>query len=129
LLAVAVYARRMLHFVPVPELDESPPPYAEALSRLASIRHALRLVDPFAGGPASDPEDDEQMASAWTGASKAKSRCFDRRTARTANAAAAGLDAMLAERAIGRDPNSAAGQQIAEEIRLGLEDVSRLMQR
>ncbi len=119
----------MLHFVPVPELDESPQPYAEALSRLASIRHALRLVDPFAGGPASDPEDDGRMAGAWTEASKSKSRCFDRRTARTASAAAAGLDALLAERVAGRDPNTAAGQQIAEEIRLGLEDVSRLMQR
>ena len=29
-------------------------PYAEAVSRLASVRHALRLVEPFGGGPASD---------------------------------------------------------------------------
>ena len=122
----------MLHLIPVADLAESPQPYAEALSRLASIRHALRMVDPFAGGPASDPEDgldDGEMARAWTAASKSKARCFDRSTARTASGAAAGLDAMLAERAAGRDPNTAAGRQVAEAIRHGLDDVSRLMRR
>ena len=117
----------MLHFVPVPGIDEPPRAYAEALARLASIRHALRLVDPFGGGPASDPCDDEPMAAAWSGAAKAKSRCFDARTARTAGAAAAGLEVLLGERALGREPNEAASQQLAEEIRRGLEDVSRLM--
>lgn len=117
----------MLHIVPVPQIDEPPMPYAEALARLASIRHALRLVDPFGGGPASDPWDDEEIATAWTGASKAKTRCFDGRTERTASAAAAGLEALLGEQSAGRDPNEAASSQLAEEIRLGLEDVSRLM--
>ena len=123
----------MLHFVPTTETDESPRPaprpYAEALARLASIRHALRMVDPFGGGPASDPAGDEHMATAWTDASKAKSRCFDSRTGRTASAAAAALDALLAEQIAGRDPNAAAGKRVADEIRLGLEDVSRLMRR
>lgn len=129
MLAVSGYRHRMLHFVPVPHIDESPQPYAEALARLASIRHALRLVDPFGGGPASDPTDDDQIATAWTSASKAKTRCFDRRTVRTASGAAAGLDALLAERAAGREPNSAASRQVAEAIRVGLEDVARLMKR
>jgi hypothetical protein len=123
----------MLHLVPAPHTDESPrsapQPYAEALARLASIRHALRLVDPFGGGPASDPDQDEQLAQSWSGASKATNRCFDGRTSRTASAAAAGLEALLAERAAGREPNAAASQRISEEIRLGLEDVSRLMKR
>ena len=119
----------MLHLAPVPQADESPQPYAEALARLASIRHALRLVDPFGGGPASDPEGDVAMATSWTAASKSTNRCFDGRSARTASAAAAGLEALLAERAAGREPNAAASQRIAEEIRLGLEDVSRLMKR
>ena len=123
----------MLHLAPVPHYDDSPQgdpqPYAEALARLASIRHALRLVDPFGGGPASDPEDDEQLAASWSQASKAKNRCFDGRTSRTASAAAAGLEAMLAERAAGREPNAAASHQLSEEIRLGLEDVSKLMRR
>jgi hypothetical protein len=122
----------MLHLLPVPQADDSPPstpqPYAEALARLASIRHALRLVDPFGGGPASDPADDDD-AAAWSGASKTQWRCLDNRTDRTANGAAAGLEALLAERAAGREPNAAASHQLAEEIRRGLEDVSRLMKR
>lgn len=123
----------MLHFVPVPQIDDSPPsapqPYSEALARLASIRHALRLVDPFGGGPASDPSDHDQIAASWSEAGKAQSRCLDSRTERTAGAAAAGLEALLGERAAGRRPNEAANRQLAEEIRLGLEDVSRLMHR
>jgi hypothetical protein len=131
----------MLHLLPIPETDqdttaEARPttvqPYAEALARLASIRHALRMVDPFGGGPASDDDecdDNGPIAEAWTTASKAQSRLFDSRTGRTASAAAAALDALLAEQGAGRGPNSAAGKQIADEIRLGLEDVSRLMLR
>lgn len=123
----------MLHLAPVPHIDESPrpapQPYAEALARLASIRHALRLVDPFGGGPASDPDDDGAMAAGWSQASRSTNRCFDGRTSRTASAAAAGLEALLAERAAGREPNAAASHRISEEIRLGLEDVSRLMRR
>ena len=119
----------MLHLAPVTDYDESPRPYAEALARLASIRHALRLVDPFGGGPASDPDTDESLTVAWNSASKSRTRCFDGRTGRTASAAAAGLEALLAERAAGREPNAAASERIAEEIRLGLEDVSRLMRR
>ena len=116
----------MLSFVPVPNTDQSALHQAEALARLASIRHALRLVDPFGGGPASDPEDDA-VAAAWAGAGKAKTRCFDGRTERTAGAATAGLEALLGERASGREPNDAASRRLAEEIRRGLEDVSRLM--
>ena len=101
----------MLHLAPVPHDRRSrPQPYAEALARLASIRHALRLVDPFGGGPASDPDEDEQLAAGWSAASKATSRCFDGRSGRTASAAAAGLEALLAERAAGREPNAAASQ-------------------
>ena len=121
----------MLHLAPVPTFDDSPQPapqpYAEALARLASIRHALRLVDPFGGGPASDPEVDEQLAASWSRASKATNRCFDGRTSRTASAAAAGLEALLAERATGREPHAAASETLSEEIRLGLEDVCKLM--
>ena len=126
----------MLHLVPTAPAENAPEaagqPYAEALARLASIRHALRMVDPFGGGPASDADpdgDDHRIAAAWNDASKAKSRCFDSRSGRTAAAAAAALDALLAEQNAGRDPNAAAGRKVADEIRLGLEDVSRLMLR
>ena len=119
----------MLHLVPVPHVDDKPKPYAEALARLASIRHALRLVDPFGGGPASDPSDDDAIAASWSEGGEAGTRCLDGRTSRTAAASAAGLEALLGEQAAGREPNEAASQLLADEIRRGLEDVSRQMQR
>jgi hypothetical protein len=115
----------MLHFVPL--ADDSSKPYVEASERLASIHRALRLVDPFGGGPAPDLAEDEQFAVAWSVAGEARQRCFDRRTARTAGAAAAGIEALLAQRAAQRTPNEAASRKIAEDIRIGLEDVSRLL--
>ena len=119
----------MLHLVPVQQADESPQPYSEALARLASIRHALQLVDSFGGGPASDPGDEDSFSPPYGESSKAHSRSIDMRTERTAAAAAAGLEALLGEQAAGRKPNEAASQELAEEIRRGLEDVSRLMRR
>ena len=53
---------------------QAPLPYAEAVSRLASVRHALRLVEPFGGGPASDLDDDDAIAAAWDGAGEARQR-------------------------------------------------------
>ena len=119
----------MLHFVPESLPEESAAPYAEAVARLAGIRHALRLVDPFGGGPASDPSEDEQIGHAWLDAGPAAHRCFDKHSSATAGAAAAGLEALLEERAAGRTPNAAASHKLSEEIRLGLEEVSRLMLR
>ena len=66
----------MLHLVPTAQTEDTPKaaaqPYAEALARLASIRHALRMVDPFGGGPASDADhdrgDDHRIAAAWSDA-------------------------------------------------------------
>ena len=119
----------MLHLIPVEPADETPQPYSEALARLASIRHALRLVDAFGGGPSSDPSEQETIAPSWTEAGKAHARSLDNRTERTAAAAAAGLEALLGEQSAGRKPNEAASRELAEEIRRGLEDVSRLMHR
>ena len=121
----------MLHLAPVRHFDDpadhSAESSADALAKLAGIRHALRLVDPFGGGPASDPSDDADIAAAWAGASKATSRRFDECTVRTAGAASAGIDALLAARACGQEPNEAASQRLADEIRRGLEDISRRM--
>ena len=117
----------MLHFAPQQPLDSAPQPYAEALARLASIRHTLRLVDPFGGGPASDPSADEEIGMAWESSSESKRRSFDSRSERIIASTAAGIEALLAEQAEGREPNPAATARIAEEIRNGLDDVSRLM--
>ena len=115
----------MLHFVPESLPFERHEPYAEALARLAGIRHALRLVDPFGGGPA--PDLDEEIGEAWVAAPYAKRRCFDNRTGRVIAATAEGLEALLTERSAGREPNSAASVEIANEIRRGLRDTSRQM--
>ena len=117
----------MLHFAPESSPHSAQEPYAEALARLAGIRHALRLVDPFGGGPASDPDEDERLTRALADASRPKQRCFDQATSATISAAAAGLEALLAERSAGRAPHQAASHELTEEIRIGLEGVSRLM--
>ncbi|MBA2466338.1 MAG: hypothetical protein H0V46_01880 [Sphingomonas sp.] len=117
----------MLHLAIVPEIDDPSHAPCETLAKLAGIRHALRLVDPFGGGPAPDSASDEEIAAAWTGAGKASARRLDDCTLRTAGAAAAGIDALLAARAAGHEPNEAANARLAEEIRRGLEDIARRM--
>lgn len=112
----------MLHFVPESRnADEICAPYAEAVARLAGLRHALGLVDP--GARDAPTLTDEDLAIGWANSSEAEKRCFDRRSLRTAVAAAAGLEALLAA----DRPNAIARQAIAEEIRMGLEDLSQLM--
>ena len=117
----------MLHFLPDCESASAPEPYAEAVARLAGIRHVLRLVEPDAAAPSNDLDDDEAIGMAWEEASQSRKRCFDCRSGRVIAATAAGLEALLAEREEGREPHGAASRRIAEEIRAGLEDVSRLM--
>ena len=117
----------MLHLFPESLTPSTGEPYAEAMSRLASIRNAMRLVHPFGGGPASDFDNDAEVAAVWPQASEAKRRCFDNRTARIAGGAASGLEALLKERSVGREPHQAASAAMVEEIRRSLEDVSRLM--
>ena len=119
----------MLHLQPVPAPDRERKPYAEAVSRLASIRHALRLVDDYGGGPASDPEGDERIAATWDEAGDSRRRLFDRRSAAAVNATAAGLEALLAEHGQGREPHQEASRTMVEEIRRELAEVSRIVQR
>jgi hypothetical protein len=53
----------MLQFAPVPHDDEYWANSAVTPAKLAGIRRALRLVDPFGGGPASDPPSDGPPAT------------------------------------------------------------------
>ena len=121
----------MLHLQSTPAPDRDCKPYAEAVSRLASIRHALRLVDDFGGGPASDPDPDgdERIAAAWDEAGDARRRLFDRRSAAAVNATATGLEALLAEHGQGREPHHEASRNMVEEIRRELAEMSRIVQR
>jgi hypothetical protein len=114
----------MLHLLRDSEPSPAPPAYAEAVARLASVRHALRLVDGFGGGPASELPEDEVIAAAWEGAGPARQHCFDVRSSRTIGAAAAAIEALLGERQAGREPNPAASEALIDEIRRELRDIA-----
>jgi hypothetical protein len=119
----------MLHLLQQPTADESPLAYAEAVSRLSSVRHALRLVEPFGAGPAPDIADDQVVADAWEDAGEARQQLFERRSARMVGAAAAGIEAVLTEREEGREPHAEASHALAEEIRRELREVARIVLR
>lgn len=115
----------MLHLVAQPE-TEIPVAYAEAVARLASVRHALRLVD---GGLADGPEPDldSYVASAWPQASEARQRWFDRRSERLVGTAVAGIEALLDQRQKDREPHHAASATLVEEIRRELREVAGIV--
>jgi len=119
----------MLNLLHQPTPEETPIAHAEAVSRLASVRHALRLVEPFGAGPASDLSEDEAITAAWDGASEARQQLFERRSARMIGAAAAGIEALLAERQEGREPHAEASQALADEIRRELRAVAGVVLR
>jgi hypothetical protein len=114
----------MLHLLPDSAPASEPGPYAEAVARLASIRHALRLVDPHGGGPASDELD---VAAAWDDADETKRRAFDARSEKMVSAAAAGLEALVAVHQHGQQPNAEASREMVDQIRRELAAVSRLI--
>lgn len=114
----------MLH-LPVQE-PETPVAYGEAISRLASVRHALRLVD---GGFAAGPEDDLdlEIAAAWPISGEAKRRYFNRRSERLVGTAAAGIEALLGQRHQGREPHLEANRTLVAHIRCELRDVAGII--
>jgi hypothetical protein len=115
----------MLHLVPQLNVEPSPV-YAEAVARLASVRHALRLVD---GGFAEGPADDlgGEVASAWSEAGEVRQRWFDRRSAALIGTAASGIEALLAERQAGREPHPEANRTLLDEIRRELREVAGII--
>ena len=115
----------MLTLLPDNAPQPRPEPYAEAVARLATVRHALRLVDPYGGGPASDPEEDEAISAAWTAAGEAKRRWLDVRSAQLVGATAAGVEALLVEQQNGHRPNEEASRLLVEQIRRELADVAK----
>lgn len=114
-------------FANAPEPQPSPRLHPEPVTRLASLRNALRVVDQFGGGPASDMDDD--LSERWESAGEAAKRCFDRRSAELVGAATAGLEAVSFQRDQGADANIAALRVIADELRTGLQDLERIFSR
>jgi len=115
----------MLSLIPQHE-PEARPEVTEAVARLASVRHALRLVD---GGFGAGPEDDldGKIATAWPTAGEGRQRWFDRRTERLVSATAAGIEAMLGQRHEGREPHRDASRTLVDQIRSELRDVAGIV--
>jgi hypothetical protein len=94
--------------------------------RLASVRQALRLVGGgFAAGPGDDL--DNPVIAAWDHAGHAKQRWFDRVSARLVGSAAAGIEALLAQKHEGREAHHAASETLVSEIRRELRDVAGII--
>jgi hypothetical protein len=117
----------MLHFLPVNAAAPRPAAYAEAVSRLAGVRHALRLVEPFAGGPSPDDDQDEAIASAWDDAGDARRALFDHRAEQIMRATSAGLETLLIEQGDGHAPHREASHALVEEIRRDLREIARVV--
>jgi len=118
----------MLHLFPTPAPESKSEPYAEAVSRLASVRHAIRLVEPFGHGPASDLSDEDYaVAAAWDEAGEARRRHFDRSSAKLVSATAAGVEALLNARQEGREPHAEASKALVDQIRRELANVARVV--
>ena len=114
----------MIHFVPdsFDAVEPVPTPYAEAVTRLASLRQALSIVE---GQPAAN-DDDARVACTWAEAGEAQRAHFDDHSARTVSGAAAGLEAVAMLRADGLDANPAATEALARDIRARLDELGVL---
>ena len=122
----------MIHFIPDSAAEAIEPdatasgPYAEAVARLSSIRQALACVEHFSGDQPSQSIAEAKLAAAWPAASPARQRCFDARSARTAAAAAAGLEAIAGQHDSGTAPNPAAIARLKRELGAGVESIDQL---
>src|SRR4051812_22228219 len=105
----------MLSLIPHVQYDE-PLDHSEAVSRLASVRHALRLVD---GGFSEGPGDevDASITAQWSTAGCARQKWFDRRSSRLVAQTAAGIEALVGARHHGQQPHQEASRMLVDEIR------------
>ncbi|HXH00519.1 MAG TPA: hypothetical protein VNI79_08950 [Sphingomicrobium sp.] len=113
----------MIHFLPESQPRELPAPYAEAVARLASIRHALACVEQVAGKDVSHRDSEARLALGWAAASPTAQRCFDRRSAKVAGAAAAGLEAIARQQDRGGVANPAAIDELERELSAGIDSI------
>jgi hypothetical protein len=101
--------------------------HPEPVTRLASLRNALRAVDEHGGGPADDFDD--ELSERWESADGAAQRCFDRRSAELVSVATAGLEAVSFQREQGLDASVAALRVVSDELKMGLNDLQRILSR
>lgn len=110
----------MIHFVPdsLDYAEAQPTPYAEAVSRLASLRQALTLIE---GRPVQG--DDSTVAAGWANAAECARSHFDTASARAVSGAASGIEALALLRAEGLAANTAASDVLAQDIRARLDEL------
>ena len=114
----------MIHFVPDSESQPVPAPYAEAIARLAGLRQALNLVEGMAG-MAPSPAANENQVAILEG--EARKSWFEARSARAVAGSAAGLEAIAELHGEGGQPNPAAAEMLARDIRLRLEELGAVL--
>jgi hypothetical protein len=119
----------MIHFVPESPAAPHPQPYNEAVARLASIRNALRLVEPGSHETWQDSDEDQRLEGLWSSASEATRRCFAAASERTIDSATAGLEAVLGGKSRGDEINPVAVQKVADRLRDGLQELEALLVR
>ena len=119
----------MIHFVPQQQFTGMPANCDEALSRLAGIRNALRLVEPGCREAWQDAAENQRFNDLWDRASEATRRCFETSSERTIDEATAGLEAMLAGKSRGDSVNPVAVKRVAGRLREGLDELERVLVR
>lgn len=117
----------MIHFLPESPANALPAPYNDAVARLASIRNALRLVEPGSRERWQDADEDNRFERLWSGANEATKRCFNAASERTIDSATASLEAVLGGKARGDEINPAAIQKVADRLRDGLSELETLL--
>lgn len=115
----------MIHFVPI-EGCPAPAPLDESLARLASLRHALHLVEQLGGRDPSQVETLATVETAWDAAGASLKRCVAERSQRAVAAAEAGLEALALLRDQGVDANPASLRKLADELSAELGAIDQL---
>ena len=119
----------MIHFIP-DSVDTGatplPAPYADAVARLASLRQALACIEQVAGAAPSQRDSEARLAVLWPAANPATRRCFEARSARAAQGAAAGLEAITAQHDRGQEAHPAATDRLLRELGTGLDEIDQL---
>ena len=114
----------MIHFLPESFAPDTASPYGEAVARLAGIRTALTIAQQAAGVPTDVPSP--IVPADFPDASAARRRCFDTRSIESAQAAAAGLEMLAAQRATRNEAHPQSVALLADTLRADLDRLGQL---
>ena len=112
----------MIHFLPESFEPASATPIDESIERLECIRTALSVAAQVGGIEAAAPATPEQ----WGVLSPARQRMIEARSIESAQAAAAGLEMLAAQRAAGTSANPQSIAHFADLLRAELHGLNRM---